>query len=83
MSIPSPSRLLKYLKDVQRDHPDILFKNKVGEMLEALAVFKSLADEVHKSMLPQRLDFALVWGTMALMVTVSNQILFVSNIASP
>ena len=64
---------------LQAEFPDVLLKNRTGEALEALMIYKKVADEIDQLMKPQRLDFAVVWGSMALLLRVSGVLLIFSR----
>ena len=70
LSVPNAATLGRYLTEIQRQYSDPLFINKAGEVGQALGVFKQLSDEIKRTMLPQQLDFAIVWGSMKLLLEV-------------
>lgn len=71
LSVTNPGRLGRYLKALQDHSRDVVIQSKVGYVMQAVEVFKQLADEIDISMAPSSLDLSMIWGLTALLIEVS------------
>lgn len=68
----NPGKLGQYLRRCETEHcPDVLQKNKVLEVQEAVSTYKQLADRISGAIHPESLDLAIVWGPIALVIRVN------------
>ena len=75
LSVPTPTSLRTYLREIGNRYPDPLFVTKTVEVVQALGVFRELSEEIQRSIQPRKLDFAIVWGSMKVLVEVRSYIL--------
>ena len=70
-SATTPGRLGRYLQVLQEHCHDVVTRSKIGYIMQAVEIFKQLADEIDISMSPTSLDLSIIWGLTALLIEVS------------
>ena len=65
------SKLGKFLSAVERKASDVVRQSLISEVKDALSSYKQITEHLVDSMEPQHLDQAIVWGSIQLLIHVS------------